>query len=102
MQVFVGKGICVFAYLPEIDVIGKISNLTGNVQQDVIKHGFKLSEVKPIIEAASEQWMKNKQSKIIAIHTHKDRSSSKKYIPVSWYFAPCGVTPGRLEFDSCL
>jgi len=46
--------------------------------QDVIKHGFKLSEVKPIIDAASEQWMKNPKSKTLRICTYKG-SNSKKY-----------------------
>jgi len=46
--------------------------------QDVIKHGFTLLEVKPIINAASEQWMKNPKSKTLMICTYKG-SNSKKY-----------------------
>lgn len=46
--------------------------------QVLIGHGFKLSDVKPIINTASKQWIKSPNLKTLMINTFKG-SSSKKY-----------------------
>lgn len=39
--------------------------------QSVIKHGIKLSDVKPIIVKATEQWMKNPRSRTLVISAYE-------------------------------